>query len=106
MSDDKGRITDEMVDAINNICSDEPEEIAEMINNELKELHWFCSDSGHREAIVCYDGKEYYVQMMEVERGGKGGVHDIYTTKEVRPMGNHSERYAEDCAENWVIGVI
>ena len=44
--------------------------------------------------------------MMEVERGGKGGVHDIYTTKEVRPMGNHSERYAEDCAENWVIGVI
>ena len=77
-----------------------------MINNALEELHWFCSDSGHREAFVYYDGKEYHVKMVEVERGGKGGVHDIHTTKEVRPMGNRSERYAEDCAENWVIGVI
>ena len=25
----------------------------------IKQLHWFCSDSGHREAFVYYDGKEY-----------------------------------------------
>ena len=31
-----------------------------MINNALEELHWFCSDSGHREAFVYYDGKEYH----------------------------------------------
>ena len=35
------------------------------------------------------------------------GVHDIHTAvKEHRSMGNHSERYAEDCAENWVLGVL
>ena len=49
---------------------------------------------------------EYMVKMVEVERGGKGGVHDIHKVKEIRPMGCHSERYAEDCAENWVLGVI
>ena len=30
---------------------------------DLKELHWFCSDSGHREAFVYHDGKEYSVKM-------------------------------------------
>ena len=75
---------------------------------EMKELHWFCSESGHRESFVYYNdyAKEYQVKMVEVERGGKGGVHDIHHVKEIRPMGKHSERYAEDCAENWVLGVI
>ena len=40
----------------------------------IKQLHWFCSDSGHREAFVYYDGKEYSVKMVEVEKGGRGGV--------------------------------
>jgi len=79
------------------------------IGAEFEELHWFCSESGHREAFVYYYGghwNEYMVKMVEVERDGKGGIHDIHRTKEIRPMGNHSERYAEDCAENWVLGVL
>ena len=72
----------------------------------MNELHWFCSDTGHREAFVYHDGKEYSVKMVEVNRNGKGGVHDIHSVKEHRSMGNHSERYAEDCAENWVLGVL
>ena len=72
-----------------------------------EELHWFCSDSGHREAFVYYNkyAKEYQVKMTEVEKSGKGGVHDVHHTKEIRPLPNKSERYAEDCAENWVLGV-
>jgi len=42
----------------------------------MKELHWFCSDSGHREAFVYYDSKEYDVKMVDVEPGGKGGILD------------------------------
>ena len=40
--------------------------------------------------------------MVEVERGGKGGVHDIHTkTDRTSSDGqSHIERYAEDCAEN------
>ena len=72
----------------------------------MDELHWFCSDTGHREAFVYHDGKEYSVKMVEVNHDGKGGVHDIHNVKEHIPMGKHSERYAEDCAENWVLGVI
>tara|TARA_Y100000592_G_scaffold14159_1_gene20063 strand:+ start:9295 stop:9528 length:234 start_codon:yes stop_codon:yes gene_type:complete len=77
-----------------------------MINNELEELNWFCSDNGHREAFVYYDDNQYHVKMVEVERGGKGGIHDIHTTKEIRSMKNTSKKYAEDCAENWTLGVI
>ena len=44
--------------------------------------------------------------MVEVEKGGRGGVHDIHHVREIRSMGNHSERYAEDCAENWVMEII
>ena len=72
----------------------------------MDELHWFCSETGHREAFVYHDGKEYSVKMVEVNRNGKGGVHDIHSVKEHRSMGKHSERYAEDCAENWVLGVL
>ena len=73
---------------------------------DSKELHWFCSDSGHREAFVYHDGKEYSVKMVEVEQGGRGGVHDIHHVREIRSMANYSERYAEDCAENWVMEII
>ena len=55
----------------------------------MNELHWFCSDTGHREAFVYHDGKEYSVKMVEVNRNGKGGVHDIHSVKEHRSMGNH-----------------
>ena len=74
----------------------------------MNELHWFCSESGHRESFVYYNhyAKEYQVKMVEVERGGRGGVHDIHHVKEIRPMGKLSESYAEDCAENWVLGVM
>ena len=73
----------------------------------MNELHWFCSETGHREAFVYYDGKEYSVKMVEVNRHKfRDGVHDIHSVKEHRSMGKHSEQYAEDCAENWVLGVI
>ena len=98
----KGNETEsnKLTESINNICKEE---------NVIEELHWFCSESGHREASVYYQGghwNEYMVKMVEVELSGKGGVHDIHRTKEIRPMGTHSERYAEDCAENWVKDII
>ena len=77
-----------------------------MMSDKFEELHWFCSESGDREAFVYCDSMGYRVKMVEVETGGKGGVHDIHHVKEVRSMGKHSERYAEDCAANWVLGVI
>ena len=71
----------------------------------LRELHWFCSDSGHREAFVYHNPyrKEYQVKMVEVKFNQNDKTRH---TKEIRSMGNHSEQYAEDCAENWVMEII
>jgi len=69
--------------------------------DRVEELSSFYSDDGNREAYVLLnlEKKEYEVMMVTCE--GKS-----FTVKEVRSMENHNERYAEDCAENWVLGVI
>lgn len=69
--------------------------------DRMKELSSFYSDDGNREAYVIWDRykKKYSVMMITCE--GKN-----FNVKEMRSMGNHSERYAEDCAENWVMGII
>ncbi len=69
--------------------------------DRVEELSSFYSDDGSREAYVLlnHENKEYEVMMVTCE--GKS-----FSVKEVRSMENHNERYAEDCAENWVLGVI
>tara|TARA_Y100000593_G_C4254038_1_gene308670 strand:+ start:307 stop:528 length:222 start_codon:yes stop_codon:yes gene_type:complete len=71
------------------------------VDDRVEELSSFYSDDGNREAYVLfnYDKKEYEVMMVTCEDKN-------FTVKEVRSMKNHNERYAEDCAENWVLGVI
>ena len=62
----------------------------------MKELsEYFGSEKySDRTAKVLWDDskKEYFVDMRK----------DGYS--EIRSMSNHSERYAEDCAENFVMG--
>jgi len=62
----------------------------------MKELsEYFGSEKYHdRTAKVLWDAakKEYFVDMKR----------DGYS--EIRSMSRHSERYAEDCAENFVMG--
>ena len=69
--------------------------------DRVEELSSFYSDDGSREAYVLlnHENKEYEVMMVTCE--GKN-----FSVKEMRSMENHNERYAEDCAENWVLGVI
>lgn len=69
--------------------------------DRMVELSAFFSDDGSREAYVLWDRykKKYCVQMMIND--GKN-----FTVKEMRSMGIHNERYGEDCAENWVSGII
>ena len=69
--------------------------------DRVEELSSFYSDDGSREAYVLlnHENKEYEVMMVTCE--GKN-----FSVKEGRAMENHNERYAEDCAENWVLGVI
>ena len=63
----------------------------------MKELSKFYGDGIHRgrNARVLYDGGVFYVEMKQ------GLAHT-----ETRSMGIHSEQYAEDAAENWVLGII
>ena len=58
----------------------------------MNELHCSARKPAIREAFVYHDSMGYRVKMVEVETGGKGGVHDIHHVKEIRSMGNHSEQ--------------
>ena len=52
---------------------------------------------------------EYDNRSAKVFRNDYGFFVEMYSGKklvESRPLYNHSERYSEDCAENWVMGVI
>ena len=49
----------------------------------------------NRKAIVFQEVDEYVVVMMQDE-----------SIIEERTISGHTKQYAEDCAENWVIGVI
>jgi hypothetical protein len=57
-------------------------------------LHTF-SGEGDREATVHFNGDFYYVKMYEY-----GKLLDT------RNLETKSERYAEDCAENWVLSIM
>jgi len=60
-------------------------------------LHEFYGEDkySNRKATVFKDGDDYLVYM----------IQDMAVIEERRITGR-SEQYAEDCAENWVLGVI
>ena len=57
-------------------------------------LHEFWSDDKNRKASVHKNDQGFYVKLSE------GGF-----LREVRRLYSHGEQYAEDCAENFVLGV-
>ena len=57
-------------------------------------LHEFWSDDKNRKASVHKNSQGFYVKLSE------GGF-----LREVRRLYSHGEQYAEDCAENFVLGV-
>ena len=65
--------------------------------SDIVELSVYFGDGNHngRRAYVTWwpDGIEYFVKMMNA-----AGHYEL------RNMGPHSESYAEDCAENFVMG--
>ena len=60
--------------------------------------------------ISTYWGDEKYAnRRAEVMKNEQGFYVDMYKEDELiesRPLYEHSERYAEDCAENFVMGII
>ena len=67
-----------------------------------EELHWFYSEDGKRQASVCHNGETYIVKMFTKK---DLTITAEWVKDEIRYFPNKSERYAEDCAENWVLGV-
>lgn len=68
-----------------------------------KELnrYWGNETYPHREAVVYYNDEK---EIFEVEFWDK---KKLVETREMVTEGTaHSERYAEDCAENWCFGYI
>ena len=59
-----------------------------------EKLHEYWSDDKNRRASVHKNQQGFYVKLFE------GGF-----LREVRRLYNHTEQYAEDCAENFVLGV-
>ena len=57
-------------------------------------LHEYWSDDKNRKASVHKNNQGFYVKLSE------GGY-----LREVRRLYSHSEQYAEDCAENFVLGI-
>ena len=67
-----------------------------------EELHNYYSDCGKRAASVCHNGETYIVKMFTKK---DLTITAEWVKDEIRYLPNKSERYAEDCAENWVLGV-
>ena len=65
-----------------------------MIQMANVKLHVFMDEERDRKASVHKNEQGFYVKLFE------GGF-----LREVRRLYNHSEQYAEDCAENFVLGV-
>lgn len=67
-------------------------------------LHQFWGEPTYpgREAkvYIVREPSKFYREYFEVE------FYDNSKLKETRIIKEHSEMYAEDCAENWVLGVI
>lgn len=57
-------------------------------------LHTFWSDNKDRKASVHRNEQGFYVKLYVC------GI-----LREVRRLYNHNEQYAEDCAENFVLGI-
>ncbi len=69
-------------------------ELHEKSNMANIKLHENWSDDKNRKASVHKNQQGFYVKLFE------GGF-----LREVRRLYSHSEQYAEDCAENFVLGV-
>ena len=67
-----------------------------------EELHCDFSEDGKRTASVHHNGETYIVKMFTKK---DLTITDEWVKDEVRYLPNKSERYAEDCAENFVLGV-
>ena len=67
-------------------------------------LHKFYGDKEYKDryAEVIWDGKQYMVAMYKRTQEHIN-EEDLV---EYRNLKGYSERYAEDCAENWVLGII
>ena len=99
------KITDEHVKALHpkrrDVFSDFPDKVNELTDPESpiwtrpdEALHTF-SGEGDRKATVHFNGDFYYVKLYEY-----GKLLDT------RNLEAKSERYAEDCAENWVLSIM
>ena len=67
-----------------------------------EELHNYYSADGKRTASVHHNGETYIVKMFTKK---DLTITAEWVKDEIRYLPNKSERYAEDCAENWVLGV-
>jgi len=97
---------DQKIEWIRKTISSDKDEYSSLPVNELLDpespiwtrpdeaLHTF-SGGGDREATVHFNGDFYYVKMYEY-----GKLLDT------RNLETKSERYAEDCAENWVLSIL
>ena len=105
------QITEEHLEALSSM-NDLTDRDSPIWTRPDKILHEFSSDASRvqgsgagnttftqpvqRSATVHFDGDLYYVKMYK---------SDVLEDTRYLPHG-HSERYAEDCAENWVLGII
>lgn len=62
---------------------------------DILSTYWGDGKYSDRRAEVCRDARGFFVQFFKDD-------HFI----EFRTLYEHSERYAEDAAENWCLGVI
>ena len=83
------------------VFSDFPDKVNELTDPESplwnrpdEALHTFSGEGG-REATVHFNGDFYYVRMFE-----NGNLLETIN------LFGKSERYAEDCAENWVLSIL
>tara|TARA_B100000029_G_scaffold393608_1_gene390983 strand:- start:559 stop:819 length:261 start_codon:yes stop_codon:yes gene_type:complete len=72
------------------------EEQEQMGKADAKEYHRFHGDGeySNRDAVVLKDNQGFWVCLI---------LNGLMVEK--RDLTSHSEQYAEDCAENWVLGV-
>ena len=67
------------------------------VTTDMEELSVYFGDGNHKgrraHVMWCPDKKGYFVEMLHAS-----GHYEL------RNMGPHSESYAEDCAENFVMG--
>tara|TARA_B100000927_G_scaffold165367_2_gene133171 strand:+ start:20381 stop:20620 length:240 start_codon:yes stop_codon:yes gene_type:complete len=72
---------------------------------EKEVLHKFWSDDRKKMAHVLYD-KEFGGYVVRMYEEIEGGYRKVKSVPMISQPGSivHSEQYAENCAENWVLG--